>query len=780
MIARPPTPTACALALLAGVLLVQVWPTLPSWPSLLLLLLAGLGWFWRGTRLRWLGWMFAGMAWAALHGLFVLSGQLPPGLEDRDLRLTVRVIDLPRVEAQGVLRLQVRVLEAESGAEALRGARLRLNRYPGHGLRPADWRPAAGSSWRLVVRLRRPAGLVNPGGFDAERQALLDRIAAFGSIAGAPNLQAVEPARGLPALRERLSARIAEALPDPRGRFVRAFAVGDTRGLSDADWDVLRATGLTHLVAISGFHVGLVAGFAALWMRLAYRLLPGLGRGLPRPQAAAAAAMLGGFGYAALAGFALPTLRTALMIAAIAAAPLLRRSLSPWTAWSLALIVVLACDPLSVLGAGFWLSFVGVAWLMACLPDGFASDWRGWPRQWLWTQAVASLGLIPLTALFFGQVSWVGAALNLVAVPWISLVIVPLCLLGLALDPVSPDLSGLLWSWAGSGATGPWPWMEALSLHPWSQAHLPEPGWAALALACAGVSWLLLPRGVPGKALAALCLLPLLWPAPPQLDEGEAEVLVVDVGQGLAIAVRTRRHVLLYDAGPTGAYGWDAGESVVVPALRSVGIDRLDTLLISHGDADHAGGEASVLRAFPVASRFGPEGWGPPQRQACLGGREWNWDGVRFSLLHPAPWFPYLRNESSCVLRIDAAGASLLLTGDIGEPVERRLLQVAPEALAADVLLVPHHGSRHSSHAEFVAAVRPRLAIASLAARNRFGHPAPEVVDRYRYHGAQWLDTSEAGAIRLKLGRDGLAGLLRYRADRPRYWRRAGGRGQRL
>jgi competence protein ComEC len=346
---------------------------------------------------------------------------------------------------------------------------------------------------------------------------------------------------------------------------------------------------------------------------------------------------------------------------------------------------------------------------------------------------------------------------------------VPLSLVGTALEAAAEGWGGWAWRAAAWCFDLTWPGFSALAESRFALRWLPEAQWFAVPLALLGAFWLLLPRAVPGKALAALLWLPLLWPDRRLPAQGEVELMVVDVGQGLSVLVRTRGHTLLYDAGPAVRDGFDAGERAVVPALRALGIESLDTMVLSHGDSDHAGGFEAVRSVIPVGNLLAPAGAGLPTDRDCMSGTHWRWDGVTFRFLHPTPHFPYLGNEASCVLRIETAHGAALLTGDIGEVIERELLRRAPGDLRADVVLAPHHGSAGSSAAGFVQATGARLAIMSTGFGNRFGHPRPEVTRRWQASGAEVLDTARSGAIRVWLGRDGLAVRERRRA-RARLW----------
>lgn len=766
---------ATAVSLLAGACLCLWLPTLPSWPLLLVALLAGMWGLSRNDWRRPLGALLLGVGWAGLHAVHGLSAQLPAQWEKREVEVRGRVVELPQAEVRRT-RFLFRVDGDESQPEPLRGKLLQLSWYDdfnAHAPGPR-MRLHAGERWRFTLRVRTPRGLRNPGGFDSERYALARRIAASGYVRNPESAAPLAMPRGLDAWRERTSARIAKQVPSASSRFVRALALGDTGGLDDGDWEILRATGLTHLVAISGFHVGLVSGFFALLASLWWRALPALARHVPRPQAAAVSALLGALGYAAVAGFALPTVRTLLMIAIVALAYVLRRGLRAGDALALAAIVVVLFDPLSPLAVGFWLSFAGVAWLLWCLPH---DSGRSLLREFLSAQGVATIGLLPLTVVLFGQASLVGPLANLVAIPWWSLVVVPLALLGTALETLHAGLGEWAWGAAAWCFDGSWKLFAVLAQSRFALWWLPEGRWFALPLAMLGAFWLLLPRGVPGKPLALLLWLPLLWPDRDLPRHGEAQLTVIDVGQGLSVLVRTQRHVLLYDAGPAVRDGFDAGERAVVPALHALGVARLDRAVISHGDNDHAGGFEAVRRAVPIGDAFVPAGSPTPAGNHCVAGQDWEWDGVRFRFLHPTPNFPYLANESSCVLRIETARGAALLPGDIGEVVERRLLRGVVgdpgsdprQALRADVVLAAHHGSAGSSDPGFVAATGARLVLVSTGHGNRFGHPVPGVVARWRHAGAEVLDTADSGALTVWLSADGLA-VRERRAAFPRLW----------
>ncbi len=760
------TGLACAAGLLVGVTGCLLLPALTPSPLRWLCALAGIVawlWPWRG---RALGAMLLGFGWVGLHAGWALSAQLPTALEGREFRVDGRLVGLPEHEPRRT-RFLLRV--DANAPEPLRGRLLQLSWYDDYGAVAPGPRMQLqpGARWTAHVRLRAPRGLANPGGFDAGRHALAQRIAATGHVRVPGLARELAPAAGIDAWRGAMATRIDAAVGPAASRFVRALALGDTRGLGDPDWAALRAVGLTHLIAISGFHVGLVAGFGAWLVVLAWWLLPGLGRRLPRPPAAALAAVVAAAGYAAVAGFALPTVRTVLMIAVVALARVARRPLGPWEGLALALLAILLVDPLAVLQAGFWLSFAGVAWLVWCLPR---EGGRHWMREFLLAQGVATLGLLPLGAVLFQQASLAGPLANLLAIPWWSLVVVPLCLLGTLLEALHAGAGEWAWRLAGACFDPSWRLFEWMAASPFALWWLPEARAWALLPALAGTFWLLLPRGVPGKPLALLLWLPLLAPDRELPGPGGVELHVFDVGQGLSVLVRTARHALLYDAGPAVPDGYDAGERAVLPALRALGVGHLDRVVVSHADLDHAGGWPAIQASLPVDLALAPQGAPLAVDSPCLRGTGWRWDGVEFRFLHPPDHFPYLRNEASCVLRITSAHGAVLLTGDIGEVIEQRLLR-RPGQLRADVVVVPHHGSGSSSSPAFITATGARLALVAAGYRNRFGHPRADVVRRWQLRGAEVLATPGSGAIRVWVDGEGLA-VRERRAWRRRLWDR--------
>ena len=665
----------------------------------------------------------------------------------------------------------------------------------------------AGQRWRLPVRLKRPHGAMNPDGFDAELWLFDQGLRATGSVRGNGQLldeswAPVERTRQWVRDRLLLSGE-GEGVADPAvAGALAALAVGDQAAIAGPGWEVFRNTGVAHLMSISGLHITMLgwlgaAAIGALWRRSERAAL-----WLPTP----AAARWGGVGvawlYALLAGWGVPAQRTVVMLAATAS---LRSAGLAWPASLVALAAMLPVtllDPWALLQPGFWLSFAAVGLLMVSeparavagagspgparavaraqdeRPDAGADEHRmqtRWstvaasarrgldmPRRFVRrlvdelrggvrAQVVASIGLAPLTLVAFRQVSLVGLLSNLVAEPWVTLVVTPLTLLGIALPP--------LWHVAGL-ALKPLLWLLAwLARWPLASVHVATPQPWALVAGLSGGALLMLPLPWRVRLLGLPLLLPLLWPFVARPAVGRFELVAVDVGQGTAVLVRTHAHLLLFDTGPRFGDDNDAGQRMLLPLLQARGEPRVDVLVLSHADADHVGGAQSLMDRVPVLALRSSLAADNPLRGnalphiACAAGQGWAWDGVRFAILHPfaSDYRPGTKtNAISCVLRVvDERGVAALLTGDIEAPGEARLVARAradpAAALRSDVLVVPHHGSRTSSTDAFLDAVGPRVAVIQVGYRSRYGHPAPEVVARYAAHAIPVVRSDHCG-----------------------------------
>ncbi|GJG93157.1 DNA internalization-related competence protein ComEC/Rec2 [Cupriavidus pauculus] len=750
-----------------------------------------------------------GFGWSAWRADTRLERWLPPEMAGRDLVVDGIVAGLPDQGPQGS-RFLFRIERWHGDAAALSSSETLLLTWRD----PASNALQPGQRYRLTVRLRRPRGLANPHGFDYAYWLLAEGVHATGHVRVGTRLDDAGPlpwsvrvAMWRAAIRDHLRA----ALPaDARyGPVLIALVIGDQRGIAQADWEIFRRTGISHLVSISGLHITMIAGAAGALMRVLWRHSFGLARVLRRPlplwwpaqQAGLVVTVLAALGYGLIAGMQIPALRTVTMLVVAAMALWSARAppVSVMLAWAAG--VAVAIDPWAVLQPGFWLSFGAVAVIFLHAQDdsidtqpGVRPATPGWLarlRDGLCDAARAqwavTIGLVPLTLLLFGQVSVVSCVANAVAIPVVSLLVTPLALAGAALPvalaaPVL-ELAHAVLSWLAGGLT----WLAAPRWAVWEAAH---PGWWRTVLAIAGVWLLLVPRRpawlrsarrVPRWAGVAL-MVPMLMAGRAPVADGEIRMTALDVGKGTAVLVETRRHALLYDAGPAYISGTSAGGQVIVPFLRAVGVRGLDMLMVSHEDADHAGGVRDVMHAVPVAARLtaasGEHRLLAGQRwDACVAGDGWEWDGVRFDVLHPSEedlQAGHLSsNARSCVLRVATAQRSVLLTGDIGVREEMVLIgRVPADQLRADVLLVPHHGSGTSSHVTFLRAVRPELAIFQLGFANRYRHPRADVWRRYERADVDRYRTDETGAVAVETAGDALA-VTPFRQRNRRYWRDA-------
>lgn len=617
-----------------------------------------------------------------------------------------------------------------------------------------------GECWRFKLRLKTPHGSANPGGFDYEGWLFRQGIGATATVRASERCSAGDGS-ALLRTRQTIADQMQAWLPDHAGLgLFKALTLGDTSRLSDDDWNVFRVTGTTHLVAISGFNIGLVAGIAFLLFRWLWVLWPRLSLWLPAQKAGMVGAVIVALLYALLAGWEPPVQRAFLMLLFITVAAWMHHLHQPSQVLALAWWVILLMDPLAILSPGLWLSFGAVAAIFYVMGSRLRP--RGWLAGLVLLQLMLSIVLAPLTVYFFQGVSWLSPVLNLIAVPVVSL-LTPLLLLALLLAWVWPALGLPLLGYSADlliQLQTALNWLALNIPHLWIPASAAP---AALLLAVIGAVLLFVPRGVPLRVLAVLCFLPLLFPISTAPKEG-FELTALDVGQGLAVVVRTSHHTLLFDAGPAFEDGFDAGASIVAPYLLAQGVRQLDLMVISHADNDHSGGAPAIRRLLNVGSELGALTPTP-----CHHGQHWDWDGVRFEILHPDD-ARYSRNNSGCVLRIEAGSYAALIPADIEKVAERRLLADQLTSLQADVLLAPHHGSKTSSTKDFITAVQPRIVIHSAGWHSQFHHPHPSVVARYREAQARQYVTGLAGAIQLHVTKRGVSEPTQWRLLEHRFW----------
>lgn len=708
----------------------------------------------------------AGLGLFLLHAGYVAGSRLDPGYAGDSMLVDVRIADFPRQ------RDAVATFDATAVDDDRVRGQLRLSWFePPVAL-------AMGDVWRLELRLGRPRGNANPGAPDSEAWLFRERVAATGYVvAGRHNLLVdSRTLRGIDALRQRYVARVQQHVGDRDvAGVLAAIVVGARHGISREQWERYARTGTAHLMAISGLHVGLAAGGAFLLASSAGGLG---GQGRHQYRRALAIALATALAYVMLSGLAVPARRAGLMLAVATLSLLSRRQPSPTRVLGAALAVLVLSDPLSTMTPGFKLSFAAVGLLVwqaqqrrRQVSTGFVVVLRGL-CELTRLQLILLTGLLPLTILIFARSSPAAPLVNIVAVPLFSIVTVPLALLSFVLDGPLDAVGRVCMHAAATTAA----WIERLIVvvaqfrFASVPAALPS-GHAWLLLALPPL-WALLPPRWPGRSLAWLGALALLLWRPPAPPPNCADIETLDVGQGLAVVVRTHGHALLYDSGPAYRSGATAAERILLPYFRGLGVRRIDRLVISHADLDHAGGLAAIIDALQPASVTSGELPLPGDVVAarCAAGQRWRWDGVEFHVLHPPPGGNASGNDTSCVLLVAAGRRRFLLTGDIEAATEAMLVQqrVLPQV---DVLTVPHHGSRTSSTRPFTIALAPRLAIVSAAGGNQWGFPKPDVVARWRDAGADVLNTASSGAIRVRLCAYREAPSVReYRRARRRVW----------
>ncbi len=717
--------------------------------------------------LRWVGALALGFAWAGIHAGRVAADGVPPDRVLKDILVQGEVLGLPERRADGSLQFRFRIARWQAAAEPAWQEEARTVLLTWYRDAP---RIGTAQRWQLRVKLKPRRGLANPGGFDYARWLFAQRLAGTGYVRSGTLLRlpgaaaCLRPDRWRQGIARWIDGRLSEA---DRG-LVKALAIGDRSGIADRDWNLLRATGTSHLVAISGLHIGFVAGMVYLAVRR-IRALIHWPAAVPATVAAAWAGLIAAGLYALLAGMTLPTQRALIMVGTFMSARIVARRGEPLRTFQIALWLVLMHDPLAVLSDGFWLSFGAVGCILFVSGARFGAQGR--LRRALTVQLGLAVGLLPVMISSFQQVPLLGPLANALAVPLVGVVAVPLVLASLVIAPVAPTLSGYGLQVAAillkalMTALG---MLAALPQSQWSQAV--GVTWQLLPLG-AGALLVLAPRGVPVRALGVVLLLAAVLHQPPVPDAGDAWATLLDVGQGLAAVVRTRSHTLVYDAGPRFPSGLDTGAAVVVPYLLHAGVRRVAKLVVSHDDMDHIGGARAVYRALDVQRILSgtPEAIDWARSTRCRAGQHWRWDGVAFEVL--APYDDASGNNASCVLKVMTdQGRTLLLTGDIEAPLERRLIAGAEGRLRADTLVVPHHGSRTSSTPAFIDHVMPRLALFPAGYANRFGFPKAEILERYRSRGVQVLITGDAGAITLRMN---TGHVESFRVRQPRIWRPA-------
>ena len=746
------------ISFVAGILLFQQFSELPSFEWLYFtaasIIVSALVKLWRLTLFL-LGFLCA--FWVAKDHI---SNRLTDTLVGKDILVEGHIHGLPQKNERKV-RFNFLVHEPNNKLPE----KLRLSwYYPEQNI-------AAGQVWRFTVRLKVPHGNLNPGGFDYERWLFVQGIGATGYVRNKPDsvLISQKPSwRSISAWRQNISDRLDRHIRS--GSFtgiIKALIIGDRFSITQDQWQILRKTGTIHLMAISGLHIGLISGMVYLlvlriWART------GIQRWLPA-NIAALAAIFVAICYAALAGFSIPTQRALIMLCVAMTAILWHRHVRPFNTLAIAMLVVLACDPLAVLSAGFWLSFLAVAIIIYTIGGRLRKP--GYWHSAIKIHLATALGLSPLLILFFQQTSLIAPLANLVAVPVVGLVVVPLSLLVAIFLFIAPSLAEILLRAIEFVLQELWEVLSFFADSPFALLEIPQPSIIAIILAMIGILLLLAPKGIPGRWLSACLLLPLFFSSSDRPQLGEVKMTLLDVGQGLSTVIQTTHHVLVFDVGAKYSQQFDSGASVVLPFLRYNNLDQIDSLVISHGDNDHIGGADYLIKEIPVKQIITSvsEKFADSSPVSCISGQSWQWDGVDFLILSPKPELFVSENDNSCVLMITAASGKILLTGDIEAAAENWLVDTYGEQLEANVLVAPHHGSKTSSTNDFLQQVRAEYVLIPAGYRNRFGFPHQEVLDRYKKLAIHSMNVAETGAITVSW-ENHLLNVETWRNTQGKYW----------
>ncbi len=747
------------LAFVAGIISVQQLSVLPGRNEILIIIVLLLVF---ARQRYWRLMLFTiGVLWVVIFALIRVTDILPEQLEGKDITVQGVIDGLPVSDGNRV-KFNFIVSYSESDLPE----KLRLSWYfPNRKIK-------AGQYWRLTVRLKKPHGRFNPGGFDYERWLFSHNIGAVGYVRNKPApvlMDRDHNRQGFEQWRQSIADQLNKILIDSRYTdIIKALTIGDRSSMSRGEWDVFRKTGTAHLVAISGLHIGLIAGLV-YFLALKAWAYTGILTFSPQKMAVICA-LMAAFFYAALAGFALPTQRALIMLTVAMAAIYRQQHIAPMQTIAMALLGVVLLDPLAVLSASFWLSFLAVALILYSLSArlGRLNRWNSVVKiHW-----VMAVGMAPMLMLYFQQVSLIAPLANLLAVPVISLLVVPLSLLAILLVFGAPSLSEQLFLLVDGVLHYLWLFLSACAGLPLAALMTVQPPLYAVALATLGVFLLLAPKGVPARYLGLVFCLPIFFVDVDKPASGEVRITLLDVGQGLAVVVETRNHVLLFDTGAKFSPQFNMGTAVILPYLRFQRITKVDTLLISHGDNDHIGGAESILTMIPVGEVISSVQEMHLQHQAryCQSGQHWEWDGVRFNMLSPPQQgFFQSANDNSCVLKVSTAEHAFLLAGDIEHSTENWLVKQYGTALKSSVLIAPHHGSKTSSSLVFLEQVEPEIVLIPAGYRNRFSFPHEQVLQRYRQQHISWFNTSKEGAIIVNTDRETLL-IESSREKYRKYW----------
>ena len=629
-----------------------------------------------------------------------------------------------------------------------------------------------GDAWQLQLKLKRNNGYQNLGGFDYEQWLFYKQIDATGYVRSSESNQLIEAnqVNSIDRFRQKLRYSLQPFLqPLDFGGVINALIIGDRSFIKDSNWVLFKATNTTHLSVISGLHIGLISGFVFLLAQFLWRRCQYCCQRMPAQVLGAYFGLISAFLYALIAGFSIPTGRAFIMASVVFISLILRRHHNVWQLYGLALILVLANNPLSIFSVGFWLSFYVVGVIIYGVKQ---HQDKSWLFRLLYIQLLISVATLPLIAWFFASGSLLSPVANLIAIPVFSFIITPLSLIGALLMLIGlsypAELSFMV---ANQALAGLGYFLALLQQFEFNQWHYTQTQTLDLILFVLAVFIALSPKALKLRASSVLILSLILFTPYEKTPENRVIITILDVGQGLSQVVQTQNHTLLFDAGARYPSGFNLGESVIIPYLQAKQINTLDKVIISHADNDHIGGLIDVLQTFEAGEILTSTPDKITQQSShCYAGQQWRWDGVLFEILSPTQNTRLKGNNASCVLKVSTDKFSVLLSADIEKKAEKQLIKYQKEKLNSDILISPHHGSKTSSTQAFLDAVSPSTVIVSSGFKNRFNHPAQQIVDRYKANNIKLINSNCAGQIVVELGDE--IRINEYRKDHARYYMR--------
>ncbi len=726
-------------------------------------------WFWAAipvlilftiTQTRLLAIFFIGSLWTLFYASLITQNVLTPSLINTEISVTGLINSIPVKQGN---RVQFEFLPEHNQNYRL-PEKLRISWY-----NALPNTISAGEKWQLMLKLKPPHGTMNPAGFDYEKWLFQQRIGAVGYVRHSTENRLIQTASlfNINSWRHKIVILLEEALPNsPYLGLIQGLTVGVKQQISTSQWQVLRQSGTSHLLAISGLHIGLAAAIGFFCFKWLWRLRPNNLLLLPANHFAAIAGMFTGLFYAALAGFSIPTQRALIMLSVVTVMLLLKRPINISQSLALAAILILILNPLAILSAGFFLSFAAVAIIILITQNRFPA-----PKfQWLKTHTLIALGLTPLLLLFFMQTSLIAPIANLIAIPVISFLVIPLLLLSSIMIGLYAPIAEFLLNLVVTIFELLWPIIELLATSRyshWNMATISNLHWFILVVA---TLVLLAPRSIPGKWLALFAFLPLFYPISSRPDKGDIWFTLLDVGQGLAAIIQTAEHTVIFDTGPKYNARLNAGSSVVAPFLKDRGIRHIDTLIVSHSDNDHIGGAKHLINNFTINTILTSQPKHLPGSRVCHSGQSWRLDGVTFEILSPESQAIDSDNNLSCVLKVMSGEHRILLTGDIEKSIEAKLVRSSAKQLPATILIAPHHGSNSSSTNQFIQQVNAKWVLFATGYLNQYHFPHKKVIQRYQKTDAKLLNTAEHGAILMKLKQHKTIEIITWRQSAQRIW----------